>query len=451
MATPYDGKVWAWFVYGGMVGERTIAELAQTVKQYAPAVSGIFVKVTDGTDWMGAFDSPTNPKPDLAINGPNDINRWVSTLAKYNLEFHAWALPKGVDPNAEGTLLMQVCQQPGVRSMILDVEGGTGFFRGGRAAVRPLMTRLRSGIPGAYHVGISVDPRPAHYAEVFPDEWFPFVNSVHPQAYWGAFGVTPDAALKSTYDTWVNNEKPIFPALQVYSVDRASMDHDRNLAVTTYKATGVSWYTLGGIGPAQFQAVNVTISGSVPPPPAPVPPAPTGSGHYGTEIIVTPSSPAYKDGGYNNAPNPLQSFANAAGWIGKYTSTMPGASTAWAQWDPQLPIGGYWEIAAHVPEQHATTKNAHYKIHGIVGQTGDFDAPLSQAPVDGLWASLGIFSFLSGDPTAGVVQLTNVTNESGLEIAFDAIRWRQVLGVSNPPRYMAAGHDSPRCTAADCA
>src|SRR5258708_26764373 len=165
MATPYDGKVWAWFVYGGMVGERTIAELAQTVKQYAPGVSGIFVKVTGGRDGMGAFDSPTNTKPDLAINGPNDINRWVSTLAKYNLEFHAWALPKGVDPNAEGTLLMQVCQQPGVRSMILDVEGCTGFFRGGRAGGAPLVTGCGRGGTGAYHVGSSMEAHPARCAD----------------------------------------------------------------------------------------------------------------------------------------------------------------------------------------------------------------------------------------------------------------------------------------------
>src|SRR5260221_3688244 len=119
---------------------------------------------------MAAFDSPTNPKPDLAINGPNDINRWVSTLAKYNLEFHAWALPKGVDPNAEGPLLMQVCQQPGVRSMILDVEGGTGFFRGGRALGPLLSTRLGSRHPCGHHVGIRDDPPPAPYARMFPHQ-----------------------------------------------------------------------------------------------------------------------------------------------------------------------------------------------------------------------------------------------------------------------------------------
>src|SRR5437773_1413818 len=74
MSTPYDGKVAVWYVYGGMVGERTIDQIAGTLQQYAPAVSAVFVKVTDGTDWMGSFESTSDPKPDLAINGPADIN-----------------------------------------------------------------------------------------------------------------------------------------------------------------------------------------------------------------------------------------------------------------------------------------------------------------------------------------------------------------------------------------
>jgi hypothetical protein len=442
MATPYDGKVAAWYVYGGMVGERTIDELATTIKQYAPAVTAVFVKVTDGTDWMGTFESRTDLKPDLAINGTNDINRWVSRLARYNLEFHAWALPKGVNPDAEANLLLQVCQQPGVRSLILDVEGGTGFFRGGQTAVRPLMTRLRSAIPGSYHIGLSIDPRPNHYAEIFPADWFPFVNSVHPQVYWGAFGTTPDQALKDAYATWGNYGKPIIPVLQGYDIDRTSMDRARNLAVKTYNAPGISWYTLGGIGPAQFPAVNVSISGSVVPGPTPTP-VPTSGGRYGTEIIVTPDNPAFKSGSFNNAPVSLTSFASSSGWNSRYASTMSTTSTLWGQWDPRLPTGGYWEIAAHVPTQHGTTTNARYKIFGVVGQGAVFEARISQAPIDDLWVPLGIFNFPSGSAQAGVVQLQNVTGEFGKEIAFDAIRWRQVIGVTNPPRYMSDGFDSP--------
>ncbi|MEP7287302.1 MAG: peptidoglycan DD-metalloendopeptidase family protein [Chloroflexota bacterium] len=447
MPTPYDGKIAAWFVYGGMVGERTIDELANTLKQYAPAVNAVFVKVTDGTDWMGTFESKTDPKPDLAINGPADINRWVSRLARYNLEFHAWALPKGINPEAEANLLLQACQQPGVRSLILDIEGGTNFFRGGKAAVRPLMLRLRGAIPGAYHIGLSVDPRPAHYAEVFPDEWFPFVNSVHPQVYWGLFGQTPDEALQITYDTWSKYGKPIIPVLQGHDIDRGSMDRARNLAIKVFNAPAVSWFALGGIGPMQFPAVNVTVAGSIVPPPPPPPPA--NAGKFGLEIIVTPDSPAYKTGTYNNAPNPMQTFPGNEGWNVKFAPTAATTSTVWAQWDPQLSSGGFWEIAAHVPSQHATTTNARYKINGILGQVGEFEAPIAQIPIDDLWVPLGIFNFAPNTPTAGVVQLTNATGESGVEIAFDAIRWRQVLGLSASPRYVADGFDSPLGSAAD--
>jgi murein DD-endopeptidase MepM/ murein hydrolase activator NlpD len=448
MPTPYDGKVAVWYVYGGMVGERTIDEIAQTLRKYAPAVNQVWVKVTDGTDWMGTFESASDPKPDLAINGPNDISRWVTKLARYNLEFHAWALPKGVKPEAEAALMTQVCQVPGVRSLILDVEGGSGFYRGGRASVRPLMTRLRASIPGTFHIGLSIDPRPNHYDEIFPDEWFPFVNSLHPQAYWGAFSQTPDATLQSTYSTWGKYGRPIIPALQAYDVSRNSMDRARNIAVKTYGATGVSWYVFGAIDASQFPAVNVTIDGSTPPTP-PQPPDVIFTGKYGVEIVVTPDSAAYKDGTFNNTPTTFKTFRNNAGWTTKYVPTKSTASQLWARWDPQLPAGGFWEVSAYVPSQHATTNNARFKIHGISGQATEYEAPIHQLPVDDLWVSLGVYNFPGNTPTAGVVFLNDLTGENTAEVAFDAIRWRQVLNVPTPPPYLADGFDSPLGAAAD--
>src|SRR5215468_4169943 len=154
MPTPYDGKICMWYVYGGMIAENSIDEIATTLKKYAPAVTALFVKVTDGTDWMGAFET----KPNLAINGPADISRWVTTLAKYGIEFHAWALPKGLDPQGEAALMIQVCKVAGLKSLILDVEGGSGFFRGGKAAIRPFMVTTRTALPADFHIGMSVDP-----------------------------------------------------------------------------------------------------------------------------------------------------------------------------------------------------------------------------------------------------------------------------------------------------
>ena len=63
--TPYDGKVAVWLVAGDQVGENSIDELAQTILTYAPAVSAIWVKTSDGSDWMAKYDT----KAALHIDG----------------------------------------------------------------------------------------------------------------------------------------------------------------------------------------------------------------------------------------------------------------------------------------------------------------------------------------------------------------------------------------------
>src|SRR5262249_12303235 len=45
--------------------------------------------------------------------------------------------------------------------------------------------------------------------------------------------------------------------------------------------------------------------------------------------------------------------------------------------------------------------------------------------------------------TAGIVQLNDLTGESGKEIAFGAIRWRQVVGIEPHEPYLADGFDAP--------
>ena len=84
-------------------------------------------------------------------------------------------------------MISAVCKRPGVKSMILDVEPYVGFWQGGAEQVRPLMLRIRQEVGGSFHIAMSMDPRPWHYDSIFPQEWFPFVNSVHPQTYWSTF------------------------------------------------------------------------------------------------------------------------------------------------------------------------------------------------------------------------------------------------------------------------
>ncbi len=441
--TVYNGKVAVWYVHGRTVAENTIDEIIGVLQEYAPAVEAVWVKIGEANEWMGNIGRG-DPKPDLAIRGVADIDRWVSKLAASNLEFHAWYIPKGINPTAEADLVVQACNRPGVRSLIMDVEPFTGYWVGGRSNVRPFMTRLRAGVPASFHIGMSVDPRPWHFNSIFPQEWRPYINSIHPQTYWGDFSQTPDASLQMVYNTWGSYGLPIIPVLQGYQgpgnrLTREDMDRARVVATVTYKAPGLSWFRFGTLNRTWFPAVNVKMTGEVPSGGGGKPT----NGRYGAEIVIKPGENGYAEGTYDGSPNPLQSFQNEEGWTSRYLATSDSFSRVWVRWAPRLPASGWYEISAYVPSQHGSTRNARYKVNGIVGQMTDFEVRVSQVVVDSLWVPLGVYQFDVNNPNAGVIFLNDLTGERGREIAFDAIRWRQVLGWSQPPRYLADGFDSP--------
>jgi hypothetical protein len=420
--TPFDNKIGVWYHKGSTVGEQSIDQLAQTIRRYAPAVSQVFVKTSDGSDWMGKFDN----KPSMAINGIADIRKWIMTLQKYGLEFHAWCVPRGLDITGEASIITQVCQIPGVRSMILDVEPYQNFFTGGRAAIRPLMAKIRTAIPGAFHIAMAVDPRPTQYAAIFPDEWFPFINSVHLQLYWVTFQVTPDQALASGYKTWANYNRPVFPILQGYKAGADGMERARSLAVNTYHSIGVSWWVLGQMNANDLAAANKYVNGTV----GVTPPGMDGSpATYGATITVLVGGPGYADGAFQGVPPALGTFStyqSASGAIGKYHATDDGVSNVYARWDPQIKQSGWYAIEVFIPSQHATTGKARYKLHGVKGQPSEVIVTLPQAYYNNEWAPLGTFQIDAASQQAGVIYLDDWTFEPKLEIAFDAIRWRSV-------------------------
>ena len=97
--TPYDGKIAVWHWKGSAVSEDTAAELLSNIKSKAPNVNQIWVKISNGVDWMGRFDSSA-----MAINGPESIDQWVTACQAAGFEFHAWCVPQGLDVDAEAAL-----------------------------------------------------------------------------------------------------------------------------------------------------------------------------------------------------------------------------------------------------------------------------------------------------------------------------------------------------------
>lgn len=443
MATPYDGKVGIWHWKGDSVAEETIEALCRTIKKWAPAITQVWVKTSDGEHWQGKFDTDR----DLAIDGPASVDKWVRILDSFGLEFHAWAVVKGQNIAAEADRIIEVCNRPGVRSMILDVEPYSGFWTVGKDPIRPFMTRIRRGIGGRFHLGMAVDPRPRHKASIFPDEWRPFVNSVHLQVYWDTFQRPYDEVLDEAYRTWADYGLPLYPVMPG-KAPRDEIKAGREYVIKRHKAAGMSWWRFGTIGPIEFPVINQPmeeVDGGTTPEPPPA------KGRYGIEIVVTPDKPQYRDGahGGGDTSSLFKKFKNTWGWTSKYKKTAKESSQVWARWDPQLVASGWYEVAAFVPARHATTERARYKLHGAIGAPAELVIPVRQADYYNVWVPLGVYQFDANNATAGVVFLNDLTGEDDKEIAFDAIRWRQIVGITPTEKYLADGYDSPVGTAAE--
>src|SRR5215207_7463837 len=434
--TPYDNKIALWHWRGDSLAENTIDELAQTIQRNAPQVKAIFVKTSDftpttGAQWMGYWDTKRN----LAIDGPASIDRWVTTLARYGMDFHAWCVPRGMNVETETNLIIQACLRLGVKSMILDVEPYEGFWSGGREGIRPFMTKIRRAIPGTFHIGLTIDPRPNHYETIYPLEWFPFVNSVHPQDYWATFRRTPDDVLDETFSVWGSYGRPLIPALQGDG-NADEMRAAQNVATQRHHATSVSWWRTGVIGPAQFAAINQPIVvGTTPATPPP-------SEQYTDEQILRPGHTGFSIFSHTGQQE-VSHFQGTWGWPVYYKATEAQTSKVAVRWAPQLRESGQYEISTFVPARHATTRNARFKLHGIKGAPSELLVTIDQNANRNLWVRLGVFEIDRTVANAGVVFLNDLTGEADRQIAFDAIRWRRVVPPGSTVAGLADGFDAP--------
>ncbi len=435
MTTPYDDKIALWHWKGSSVAEQSIEDFVRTLRQWAPYVKQLFVKTSDGSDWMGKYDNSP-----LAIHGPATIQRWVQVLEANDMEFHAWAVPKGVDVVAEADLIIAAANVKGVRSVILDIEPHPGFWQGGKDPIRPFMVRVRRGVGGDFHIGMSVDPRRHQYAPIFPAEWRQFVNSIHPQVYWALFERNYDDVLDEAYEVWGDYGLPIFPVLQGNAPVK-EMEEARSYVINFHNAKGLSWWRAGIISAAQFAIINQPIT----PVPSPVDPQPPDTGLFGKEIVITPEDPGFRAGSHVATPvdDLLRTFNGTWGWDVRYKATRNDASHVWALWDPNLTESGWYEVSVFVPARHATTTKARYKLHGASPDGKELVIPINQSAYHNLWVPLGVFQFDANDPKAGVVFLNDLTYESDREIAFDAIRYRQILGRTPTTTYLADSFDAP--------
>ena len=434
--TPYDGKVAVWHWKGSAVPQNTIREALDDIKAKAPNVSQVWVKITNGLHWMSEYDNS-----DMAISGASSIDQWVAACQAAGFEFHAWCVPKGLNVKQEAAIIVEACSRPGVQSLILDIEPYADYWQGGAEAVRPFMLELRRGLGTRFHIGMSVDPRRQHYHTVFPGEWSPFVDSIHPQTYWKTFRKRPEDALASVWTVWGGFNKPIIPVLQGSAL-ASEQSEAHTLSTQVHGAKGLSWWRYGVI--SQWTGVNKAIELTS----SPADESTETLQNFADEVVILPSKSGFRSGTYTGKPE-FSARRNTWGWDYLYVPTEERTSKVWAEWREDLPQSGLYEIAVFIPNRNATSKRARYKVHGIVGTKAEVVLDINQHRSRNAWVALGIFDIDKNMENAGRVFLNDVTGETDKQIAFDAVRFRRI--VTTPPGYAPAPEapSEPRPTEID--
>jgi murein DD-endopeptidase MepM/ murein hydrolase activator NlpD len=440
MATPYNGKVALWHVQGDWVaGINTIDQLAQTIKQRTPAVNAIFVKTSNGNRWQGTRDS----KAAMEINGPADITKWVQAMQAVDIAVHIWAVVEGVDIPGETALIVEACRVPGVKSLILDVEPYQAYWKGTAADVARLMQGIRQQIGETFHIGMSVDPRRNHYLSIFPDAWRPFIGSVHPQCYWGEMGRSPRSVLDETYEVWGGYGLPLYPVLQTWNVSPDSVTDAQDIVLSERGSRGLSYFRIGAEEADVIPTINrVRIESEIGPD--------NTWRRYGWQQVLGPYDTGYRDGTHTGQPSSavFQEFTGANGHQVKWKATGADRDNVWVQWTPNLPNPGLYEISVWIPGTRATTRQARYHIHGIMGVGSELLVRLDQSLYYDKWVPMVVYEF-SGEANSGRVNLTDLTGEADKRIAFGAIRWREVLEQRPLEPTEVVGFDSPVGTQAE--
>jgi len=428
MPTPFDGKIGFWHFKGDVVGEKTIEELANTVKTRAPAADAIYAKTSDGVNWEGRWDTRTA----MAINGPADIERWVSVLAARGLEFHSWVVVKGKDLQGEIDIIARTAQVPGVKSIILDVEPYDYFWEGSEADVHTLMQGIRQRIGNAFHIGLSVDPRSHHYASIFPQAWQPYVNSVLPQCYWQTMQRTPESILTETYNVWGTYGLPIYPVLQG-AASASSIRDAQKIARSVRGATGLSYWRLGVIGPSQLPVIGEEFVDSEVGPDNVL-------RRYDWEKVIATDETGFYSGTHTGQPTNqvFKTLTDARGRRTLYKTTRNTNDQVWTMWVPKLPTKAKYEVSIYIPGEHNTSREARYHIHGISGVGTELLVRLNQSRYRNQWVPMVVYDFEAG---GGQVNLTDLTGEADKEVAFSAVRWRRVIEEIQPNAQM--GFDPP--------
>ena len=488
----FDGRLGVFVWQPSSLAETSLGQLGANLRAAAPNVNAVIVRAATGAGWPGRGD---RGKPNLAISGLSDLQRWVRELGAKGLEVHAWVLVSGRLPTQELDRLTAIAQHSGVASLLLDLaprsglglrEERRGGFVGGAPAAAALARGLRERVGPGFHLGVMFDPRPGQPEAVFLQRyWFPEIDSLHPLVFHHEFGQTPREALRQAYAALQGWGKPIYPVLQAFGLPAREVGDALSAAADAHQAPGASLFRYGpgggqGLSKAELGAVAARWPATRPVATATAALAHVG-GTPGTASLpsLTLIDPDDERNGLFNIGYYENAAATAAGWTrdrdsnGRarlWRTASYNRQTLYVGYSPRLSGRGVYNIEVFVPRNHAYIRDAHYFIVdyprgvrreslAVLDQSPHYDVwvPLKAALVNGAPADPPLTEFAL-DPAfsdSGRVNVADITfldpaQHSGgrYEISFGAIRWRPYTPPPPaPPTPVAVGFDSPVGTA----
>jgi LysM repeat protein len=181
---------------------------------------GIILKTHDGVTWMSEYDTSK-----YAISGPAQLQVVAKYFEDAGVPFHVWCVLHGTDPIKEAQMAAATALS-GARSIFIDVEPHSGFWRGTPLQATQFGQEFRRLAPDA-KVVLSIDPRPWMVPRLPMKEFAAFSDAIAPQEYWHTFdtqanydrfresnlpvqgNITPEFLLAVSYATLSQYGKPI--------------------------------------------------------------------------------------------------------------------------------------------------------------------------------------------------------------------------------------------------
>lgn len=443
-------------------GIQTAQEAVQRAKE--AGIEHVIVKIADGEE---AYPIPETDPDGKREKATSDL---IAALRGGGLSVWGWtfAYGQGADVEKQATRLAERARHFDLRGLVIDAEDvgqRKWSIPGGATRAREYMSHVREALSDYQGVVLGFTSyRFIRYHPTFP--FAAFVEDcdvVMPQIYWITRG-EGDAIgnLRRSYEEYREHfpDKLFMPVGAAYGEGYGSgTDHyfwsatprqihrfmDQARAMGFPAVTFWSWehayYDLGNRrynGRELWDAVATYTyddgdgQGGVEAEP------------QGIEMEIHVGQPGYRDGLYPQFPYaafiPMQVKGRALKYA-RTVSTTP--SSVWAMWRPDIEESGHYDVSVWVPGQHATSRSAHYHIHGVVGEKEPLVVAVNQMRFSDEWVSLGIYELDANNPISGQVNLTNHTDEEGRRVAFGGVRWRKVSPPVIDEVRLADGFDPP--------